>query len=137
MNSKARLMVAVLAAASLLAGCKKGGDDYEPSVVPKTFAFEGQVEVKYAGTWRSSDGSNTLELAKDGGLNIKTVTRSVAGKSVSTVSGLWLAKGNNLVFKYSVRSQPTTVVSYSATLSGSSLTLAQSGGRIKTTYQRS
>ena len=136
MNRRSLWMVAGVAATILVAGCKSADDEYAPAFVPKTYPFEGKVDTKYVGAWKSSDGSSTLNIVKDGNLTIETTSRSVAGTSVSHVSGQWLASGDALMFKYSVGSQPPTMLKYTATVSGKALTLQQAGGRMKTTYAR-
>ena len=136
MTRRALWTVAAIAATVLAGGCKGADDEYAPAFVPKTYAFEGKLEPKYVGAWVSADGSSTLGIVKDGGLKIDTASRSVAGKSLSHVAGQWLASGGTLMFRYTVGSQAPTVLKYSATLSGNTLTLQQADGRAKTTYKR-
>lgn len=129
-------MVALLATAIHVCGCRGSEDDYAPAVVPRTFAFEGKIEPKYVGNWSSTDGSSTIDIMKGGVLKIETVSRSVAGQSVGHITGKWLVDANNLSFQYVVGAQKPTVLKYSASISGNTLTLQLSGGKMKTTYRR-
>ena len=136
MTAKTIWAAPVLIAAVLIAGCKKEDDEFAPAVVPKTYAFEGKVDPKFAGSWESADHSSTMEIEKDGGLKIDTTSNSVVGKSVSHVTGNWLVNGNDLMFRYTVGTQTPTVLKYVATLSGNTLTLKQAEGRQATAYKR-
>jgi hypothetical protein len=128
------LLVSLLAAA--LAGCQNS-DDLEPAFVPKSHAFEGQVDPKFAGTWVSTDGVSTLDLGKDGTLKIQTLTPSPSGQSKSKVDGKWLASNGSLLMQYGKAGTPDeTVLKYSANLSGREMKLKQDGGRTETTYRR-
>ncbi len=129
-------MGAAFAAAILVAGCKKADDEFAPAFVPKTYTFQGKLDPVYSGTWVASDGSSTLDIQKDGTLKIDSVTRSVAGKSVSHITGKWLVDSTSLMFQYTVGSQPQTVLKYGATVSGSSLTLVQEGAKRKMVYKK-
>lgn len=118
-------------AAILAAGCQGGNaeDEYEPAVVPKSVAFEGKVDAKYAGTWKSADGSSTLALAEDGRLKIESVVNSQNGKSTSKTEGKWLASGNDLLFQYG-----TTTLRNGASFEKGKLILQH--GRMKTVYSK-
>lgn len=129
MSSRSLWMVAPMAAI-LAAGCGKSEDDeYEPAVVPKAVSFEGKTDSKYAGVWKTSDGSSTLDLAESGGLKIETTVNSQNGKSTSKVEGKWLASGAKLLFQYN-----DTTLEYTAVLEGGKLVLAKPGSRMKSTY---
>jgi len=136
MSRKSLGMAVALAAAVLVAGCKNADEEEAPAFVPKTYAFEGKLEPTYVGSWNSVDGTSMLDIGKDGSLNIDTTTRSVAGKNTSHVVGKWLASGSTLMFQYTVGTQPTTVLKYTASLSGKSLTLQQADSRVKVKYNR-
>jgi len=136
MIGKTHLMVAAVAATMMIVGCKNADDEFAPAFVPKTYAFEGKVEQKFVGNWSSTDGISKMDIAKDGTLSIDTTTRSMAGKAVTHVSGQWLSSGDSLMFRYSIGTQPQTVLKYKATLSGSTLTLQQEGGKAKVSYKR-
>lgn len=125
-----------LIVASVLVGCKNPDDDVEPPVLPKTVAFEGQVDAKYAGAWKSADGGSALDLAKDGTAALDATTNSSKGPSKSHLKGKWLAKDGNLVFSYLDASGNPTTLQYGAKLSGNTLVLQQPGGKLKTTYTR-
>jgi hypothetical protein len=129
-------MAVAFAPVILVAGCKGADDDYAPAVLPKVYPFEGAVDAKYVGTWAATDGSSTMSILKDGKLGIETVSHSMNGKSVGHVSGNWLASGNSLMFKYSVRTQPPTVLKYTATLTGNTLTLQLADAKKKTEYKK-
>jgi hypothetical protein len=136
MIRKSVWMVALTAAAILFSGCTKSDDEFAPAFVPKTYAFDGNIEPKYVGSWQSSDGASTMQIVKDGSLNIETTARSIAGKSVTSVSGKWLASGDTLKFRYVVGKQEPTVLKYTASLSGNTLTLKLADGKAKTVYSR-
>lgn len=136
MKPRALWTVAAIAAAVLAAGCKSADDEFAPAFVPKVYPFQGAVQPKFVGTWKTADGSSKLDIVKDGGLKIETVTRSMKGTSIGHVSGKWLADGDTLMFQYTVGSQKPTVLKYTATLAGTSLTLKQVDGRSKTIYKR-
>ncbi len=130
------LTVAALAAAVLSVGCRSPDDEFAPAFHPRVYAFEGSVEPKYVGTWRSLDGDSTLNLAKDGVLRIEVVSRSVAGRIVKHYSGQWLADGDGVRFRYRAGAQPDKVLKYRASLAGATMTLKQPEGHGKTTYKR-
>jgi hypothetical protein len=114
-------------------GCNSSdADEYEPAVVPKSVAFEGTSDAKYVGDWKASDGTSELRLEKDGALKIKTTVSTQSGKSVNEVEGKWLAADGKLRFQYR-----DVTVEYGAELSGSTMTLLQPGGNVKTTYKKS
>jgi hypothetical protein len=123
-------------AAMIVVGCKSPDDDLEPAFVPKVHAFEGSVDPKLAGKWVSTDGVSTLDLAKDGGLKVQTLRPSPGGKSASNVEGNWLVSEGSLLMKYGSAGQGETVLKYEAKVAGSTMTLQQEGGRLKTVYQR-
>ena len=127
--------VAVIAA-TLLLGCKNTDDDVEPAVLPKKVTFEGDVDSKYVGLWKSPDGASMLDLSKEGVVKIEQRIVAANGKSTSHVEGTWLAKGDDLLFRYPEKSGGETTLKYAAKLSGNTLVLGQSGGRIKRTYVR-
>jgi len=125
------------AAIAISSGCKGAEDDeYAPAVRPKAFAFTGKQDAKFAGKWRTADGDSTVEILKDGNLNLQTVSHSQSGKSVSDLKGQWLVDGSSLLFQYSVDKQPPTTLKYTATLAGDTLTLVPDGGKVKTVYKR-
>lgn len=126
----------LLSLLALVVGCKNPDDELEPAFVPKTYAFEGEIAPKFAGTWVSTDGVSTLDLGKDGTLKIQTLTSSPSGKAKSNVAGKWLASGGNLLLNYKEASGGETTLGYAAALAGEKLTLQQNGGGRKTTYVR-
>jgi hypothetical protein len=136
MTAKATWTVAVFAAAVLPVACKGGQDDDAPAVGPTAIQFKGKVEPKFAGDWKSTDGNSSLKLHKDGIAEIETTSFSQKGKDVADVAGKWLLDGSALLFDYQDRSRAAIVLKYDAVLSGSTLTLSQAKGRIKTTYHR-
>lgn len=129
-------MALALASAVLVAGCKNADDEYAPAVLPKVYPFEGKVDTRYVGTWKTADGNSTLDILKDGKLDIETVNFSQNGKSVGHVSGDWLTSGSDLMFKYSIGKQAPTVLKYTATLDGAKLTLQLADSKTKTVYTR-
>lgn len=138
---KAAFSTALLAATVLMtvaaAGCKGGDDDdTAPNFVPKVVAFEGKTDPKFAGDWTSKDGSSTIGLATDGSLKLGVKSSSQNGTSTSHYDGQWLVSGSDLRLKYKDSSSQETVLSYKAELSGNSLVLQQSGGKMKTNYTR-
>jgi len=124
---------AAVAFLAIAAGCKSADDEYEPAFVPKEVKFEGNVDEKYVGFWDAPDGSGSLDLSKDGTVNIVTNVSTPQGKSSSKVNGKWLASGSALVFQYKDPSQKDTTVKYAADLKGDTLVL---GTKVKTTYKK-
>ncbi len=134
--SKALFAVTVFGMVAAM-GCKGGDeDDTAPNFVPKVVAFEGKIDTKFAGDWTSKDGSSTIGLAADGSLKLGVKSSSQNGTSISHYDGQWLASGSDLRLKYKDSSSQETVLSYKAELSGNSLVLQQSGGKMKTNYTR-
>ena len=131
-----RFLGVAAVAATIMFGCKGTDDDLEPAVVPKAVTFEGDVDSKYVGLWKSSDGNSTLDLSKEGVVKIDQKIVAANGKSTSHVEGTWLAKGDDLLFRYPERSGGETTLKYAAKLKGNTLVLGQSGGRLKRTYVR-
>jgi hypothetical protein len=129
-------MVAAIAAAVLVAGCNLSQEEYAPAANPTSVAFEGKLVPKYVGNWKTSNGSSSIDIDKDGGVKIETVSQSMLGKSDVVVSGKWLAGDDSLLFRYLTKTQEPVVLKYSAVLTGKSLTLSQAVGRLKTVYQR-
>ncbi|RYG45476.1 hypothetical protein EON79_12525 [bacterium] len=128
---------AALAAAVLTVGCQKSEEEeFEPAIVPKTVAFEGKVDEKYAGTWVTADGKSTLGLSKDGALKVGTVTNSPQGKKTASLDGKWLASDGSLLMKYADASGQDTVLKYLASFEGTKLVLQQSAGGMKTVYNK-
>lgn len=119
-----------------LAGCKSEDDDLAPAFVPKTYTFEGQPDEQYAGTWKATNGVSTIQLDKDGGLSVETVTRSSAGEGKTGVKGKWAVSNGSLMLQYPEKSGETTVLKYTAKLKGNTLDLTQDGGKMTTTYKR-
>jgi len=117
-------------------GCKNPDDELAPAFVPKTYNFEGQIDTKFVGTWKTSDGNSTIDLDPKGACKIDTIIHSMSGKTTSRVDGKWLATDGSLMFQYGDASHGTTVLKYNATLKGNTLDLQQAGGRMKTTYHR-
>jgi hypothetical protein len=138
MTSKFQLMVAALAATVGLAGCSGATDDDSAQAVPsKISVFEGRVDPLFVGTWKSKNGNSTIQLGKDGALNVETISFSPAGKSDVKVSGQWLIKGDSLTLKYTDnKNHQTVLLQYKASLSGNKLKLDQGGGRLTTIYTR-
>lgn len=138
MTVRAVSKAAAPAAAFFLAGCVGAGasDDSGPPLAPNTPVFEGKVDPKFAGTWKTKDGNSSLQLGKDGALKVETISNSQSGKSDVKVSGQWLVKDKHLTLRYSGKSNEPEVIQYTATLSGNSLTLELGRGRLKTTYRR-
>lgn len=134
--SRLRLMFAATVLVAVAVGCKGEEDDTEPAVVPKVVAFEGDVDPMYAGNWASKDGSSTLDMKADGGLKLGVTSNSQNGKSTSSYDGKWLANKGELRLKYKDSSGQDTVLAYAAQLTGNTMVLQQSGGKMKTTYTR-
>jgi hypothetical protein len=130
-----RRLSLVLLLAVVLGACK-GADDVEPGFVPKTYAFQGEVDKKFAGTWVSTDGISTLDLGEDGNLKIQTLTPSPSGATKSNLEGKWLVSDGSLLMQYGASGKESTVLKYSSTLSQNELKLKQEGGRRETTYRR-
>jgi hypothetical protein len=128
--------VAAIAATVLSSGCKHDDDEFAPAVLPKTYTFEGKIEPKFAGSWKTADGNSSIDLSKDGSVSMETIIRSVAGKNTSKVSGKWLATSDSIVFQYTIGSQKPTTVKYMAALDGNTLTLQQPESKVKTVYKR-
>jgi hypothetical protein len=128
-------MVPTIVGALLLTGCK-GNDDLAQSVPPKTFLFEGKIDPKFVGTWKTPSGISTLDLAKDGSLKIVTVSESRNGKNTIKVSGNWLRHDSDLLFRYTVEGQGPVLLKYTAKLDGKTLTMQQAGMKVKAVYKR-
>ena len=114
-------------------GCKGPGDDIVQVPAPRPVTFQGKVDPKFTGDWKSAVGGSSLHLATDGSMKAKSEMQTMKGKSVTDVSGKWLVDGDSLVLQYAMASRQVSV-KYSAALSGSTLTLTQ--GRLKTVYKR-
>jgi hypothetical protein len=128
-------MVPALAGVILLAGCKTG-DDYTQASTPKAVVFEGKLDPRFVGTWKTPGGISTMDLQKDGKLAIETVSESRNGKNDIKVSGQWLKKDSDLLFRYTVQGQGQVLLKYSAKLDGKTLTLQQAGMKVKSVYKK-
>lgn len=117
-------------AALAVSGCKPPEDEFAPAFVPKSVPFQGAVDARFVGDWRSPDGIARLQLDKDGGMRIEQVIHSQNGKSTSKTQGSWRYDQGRLLMNYE-----DTTLSYAATLSGNHLVLTSKSG-MKTNYLR-
>ena len=119
------------------AGCGSGASDTDDGPAkPKAVSFEGSVDARFIGSWKTPKESSCLDLRKDGTVQISSAVPSPKGISKSSLEGKWLVSGGDLILQYKVANQPLTTVKYPATLAGKEMTLVQ-GSRTKLTYIRS
>jgi len=121
----------------MAAGCKPAPsetDDTPPK--PAAVAFEGTVDPKFVGTWKTAKETSCLDLRKDGSAQILSAHPSPRGIVKSTLEGSWLVSGGDLLLRYTVPHQTETIVKYPATLSGNKMILVQ-GSKSKESYTRS
>ena len=136
MRLRALWMAVALATAIPLSGCDSAKEESEGPPKPKTVVFQGQIDSKFVGSWKSSDGRARLDLAKDGALKIGSTIATPQGDSKSEISGHWLVDNGDLILKYLSPGQPDTVIKYQVTLAGNTLACKQSGGQLKVVYVR-
>lgn len=128
------LAAAVIATAAAV-GCKGSADEDDGlAFVPKSVAFEGKVDPRFAGAWTSADGNSALDLDASGTLAISQKVSAANGKSVSQVKGKWLVSGTDLLFQYAEKLGGETTLKNAAQLSGKTLILKH--GSTATTYTR-
>jgi hypothetical protein len=124
-----------LAAAVLSAGCKSD-QEYAQASQPKPVIFDGKVDPKFVGVWKSTNGLSTMDLQKDGSVKIETISNSRNGPNDNKVSGEWRASGSNLLFHYDSKQSGSVILKYSAVLAGKTLTMQQTGMKLKMVYKR-
>lgn len=125
----------VLVAAGLLAGCRPPVDDDSPPK-PSTAVFQGSVDSRFVGRWKTANGRSALVMDKDGALTIESVIATPKGDTKTQVTGKWLVDRGRLLLQYVQTDQPVTVLPYEASLAGNKLTVVQAHGRLKTVYLR-
>lgn len=131
------IATAAFAAAVGTSGCRPLADSDDATVPTRqSVAFEGSVDPRFAGTWKSRNGYSVLELDKDGALKSETISFSQKGRSDTKVAGEWRIKGSDLLLRYAGPGGGATVIKYTASLAGNKLGLAIAGGRIKVAYTR-
>lgn len=130
--------VVALATTATLISCRSGAvpEDPEGPPSPAKVSFQGKIDPKFAGTWKSTRGDSTLDLGKDGTLTSETTAQTAGGKSDVKVTGQWLIDGDKLTLRYVDRSKDQTVMQYSAKLSGNKLEMGMPNSRMKMTYLR-
>jgi hypothetical protein len=122
---------------SILSGCNAAEMDDGNGTVPqpKAFSFDGTVDSKYVGTWKSATNS-MLELNKDGTVSAETIAHTAGGISDVRIKGQWLVKDNKISVRYPDKAKNLVTMQYVADLSGNKLDLTISNTKIKTTYFR-
>ena len=83
----------------MLAGCGGPEETVPPAVQASGVPFEGKVDPKIAGTWKSEDGRSTLVLNKDGSSTNQNKIPSPGGMKESSSKGEWLAHEDTLLLK--------------------------------------
>jgi hypothetical protein len=83
----------------LLAGCGGPEETVPPAAQAEGVPFEGKVDPKIAGTWKSEDGRSTLVLNRDGSSANQNKIPSPGGMKESSSKGEWLAHEDTLLLR--------------------------------------
>lgn len=83
----------------ILAGCSGPEETVPPAAQAASVPFEGKVDPKIAGTWKSTDGRSTLVLNGDGTTANHAKVPSPGGVQEVESKGAWLAHEDTLLLK--------------------------------------
>lgn len=109
-------------------GCSGMGNEISESKPNASVAFEGKVDERFTGTWKSADGVSTYQLKKDGTYELESKI-PVAGQGPihSHLEGEWKVQKDKFLF----RDGQQNVVPYAYTFEDGVLELSLTG-RLKT-----
>lgn len=116
---KNRLLQAVLIACLFIHGCQQA--ETEPNQ-PVT-AFEGSVDSRFVGEWKTENGQSSYTLKPDGSFQLKSKVSTPGGTMNTESKGSWLVKDDRMLFK----GADGLVAAYRHSLSGNRLTLSLTG----------
>lgn len=81
----------------LMQGCGTG-DDAQSAGSEET-QFEGKVDERFVGVWKSKVGQSEYELKKDGTYHLESTVNTPGGKLDTKSDGKWLVSGDMLLFQ--------------------------------------
>ena len=122
--------------ASLVAGCDPQPPESDGPPMPKAVEFVGKVDESLVGLWKTADGRSTLNMAKNGDLALQTINTTPGGDVKTDLKGSWLVDGDRLLLKYVNKDQSESVIAYSLTHAGNSMTLSTKSPKRETKYTR-
>lgn len=102
----------------------QNGIDGEDEAIAKAIPFEGSVDPKFVGKWKSPDRDSRYEFLKDGKYVADSIIQ-VKGRDPikSHLEGQWKVSNDRMLF----RDAAGTVVPYIYTLKGDELELSLTG----------
>jgi len=113
----------------LATGCNSVASDQD-DVAPKMkeVTFQGEVDPKFVGNWKTEKETSGLDLHKDGTAVIASAVPSPKGIVKSSLNGSWRVANGELYIQYTDRQHVVTTIKYPAKLSGPKMTLDQGSG---------
>ena len=102
-------------------GCGPGtGSDELSAAMPK---FEGKVDERFVGHWKTSDERSKYEFSKDGRYSLESKVRTPNGTLDTKSAGDWLISDD----RFLIRDANGNIASYRWTIQGGKLKLALTG----------
>ena len=119
-----------LLVAMVAIGCSHPEDDSVADGTPPPQKFEGTIDKRLVGAWKSPDGSQTMTINEDGKAKMEGYVNTPKGKQPINEAMEWKADASKLSFKMS----SGTVQKYAFTLEDDSLILKTA--KTSTTYKK-
>jgi hypothetical protein len=117
---------------ALVFGCQPAEEEILTSE-PKSVSFEGSVDEKLVGTWKSADGSSKYEFDQDGKFRLEGKIRTPGGEIDNKTNGEWKVNNNQLLIK----DANGYVIPYDLKTANDELTMTSIGSmKNKTTLKR-
>ena len=133
--SSLRLLLPALVLAASVVGCKPDTEDESGPPKPVSVAFNGKIDPRVVGAWTSADGSNAMELSKEGNLLLSVSSPGHPGPPAK-LEGQWLVDGERLMLQYRNKDGSEQTLGYSMKLAGNRLTLSTKLPKRDTVYTR-